>query len=436
MKKSNKKKVLIIIAAVLVIAIGATVGIILLRNHNVSVYVQPVEYLNENYILSGTTLNGTITESAEQREYLDSSSDISEVYVKQGDQVKKGDKLFKYNTELIELNIAEKQLSVEIYNNELKKLNAKLTEYEAIVPVKPTPTQPETDPPADDPDTVPDPIDEPEDIPVPDPDDTDDAALSDDMDDDTDESGDEPDITYTEEEKRELIADTKREINEMQNNLGIANTELDKAKLELNDAIVRATVSGKVTVLQSKKKPDRSEPFCVIAGDTGVKLEGYLSEFDLYTTEVGDAIQVTSWMSGSYTEAEIQEIDTYPAEGRYFYREGNQNTSYYRFTAFMDESEGFSIGEDVEIRKADGADLSAIVIQKIYTRSDKDGQYVMIDDGTGKLKKQYVTTQKCSQSGYIIISDGITNEDMIAFPYGNGLIEGANTTTEYSMNIF
>lgn len=420
----NRKKLIIILAAAIAVIVGAVVSIILFRNYNISVYVQQVEYLNENYLISDSSLSGTITESAEQRIYQDSAAAIDEVYVKTGDKVKKNDKLFKYNTDIIELNIREKELSVEIYENELSKLNKKLSEYEAIEPVSPDATEAEderTDTPAET-------IDESaDDAPLPD------DSLED-IDDSTDDS-EEPEVIYTEDEKAELIASTKREISEMENNLGIANNELNKAKLELNEAIVRATVTGKVIALQDKKKINKTEPFCVIAGDTGVKLEGYLSEFDLDNTKVGDTVQVTSWMSGGYTEAQIQEIDSYPAEGIDLYRDGNQNTSYYRFTAFMDDAAGFTIGEEVEIRKDNDADLSAIVLPKLYVKSDSDGAFVMIDDGQGRLKKQYVTTQKCSQSDYVIISDGLTTEDLIAFPYGDGLIEGTKTTEEYRADL-
>lgn len=416
MKKRSKR--ILIISAAAVLTVGIVVGIVMLRNHKITVYVEPVEYLDESWMLYNMTLSGIITNTAEQKIYLDAGQTVASTYVKAGDTVKKGDQLFKYNTEAEELSIAEKELSIEICKNDLNKLEQQLAEYEAIVPVAYKPTEPpyepqetgdaepDQDPDGEDPETELD--SEPE---------------TPDADDQT--------SYYTYEEKQQLIQDTQQRISKLKNDLGVAENDLSKSKLKLDDAVITAGINGKVTAIGGD---GGNEPFCVVTSSDGIALKGYLSEFDLDSTAVGDTVTVSSY-SGAYTEAVIQSIDRYPADARYLYREGNQNTSYYTFTALMDDASGFEAGEEVQIQKDADTDSSAIVLPKVYIRTDDEGAYAMIDDN-GRLKKQPVVTERCPQSNNVIITEGLSYGDKIAFPYGNGLKEGARTTTEYSIDLF
>ena len=50
----------------------------------------------------------------------------------------------------------------------------------------------------------------------------------------------------------------------------------------------------------------------------------------------------------------------------------------------------------------------------------------MMDDN-GILRKQYVTTGKIYYGEVIEVTGGLTMENNIAFPYGDGAIEGVKT---------
>ena len=49
------------------------------------------------------------------------------------------------------------------------------------------------------------------------------------------------------------------------------------------------------------------------------------------------------------------------------------------------------------------------------------------------LKKQYVVTGRTVYGSAVEIKSGLTEEDMIAFPYGKDVVEGALTTEENNM---
>ena len=74
----------------------------------------------------------------------------------------------------------------------------------------------------------------------------------------------------------------------------------------------------------------------------------------------------------------------------------------------------------------------AIVLMKIYVRSDEKGNYVLKDNGNGRLVRQDVTVKRTSENEYVQITSGLTLDDMIAFPYGSKGKVGIKTTTQMS----
>ena len=68
-----------------------------------------------------------------------------------------------------------------------------------------------------------------------------------------------------------------------------------------------------------------------------------------------------------------------------------------------------------------------MVIQKAFVRSDNGSNYVYKDDN-GVLKKQEISVGATVDSGYdVIVKGGISADDLIAFPYGKDVKEGAKT---------
>lgn len=81
----------------------------LVKNGGSPVEVTSVANLNQGYWGSETSSSGTITSKANQEVHLDSNNVINQVYVKEGDKVKVGDKLLSYDTTLLELNLESYQ---------------------------------------------------------------------------------------------------------------------------------------------------------------------------------------------------------------------------------------------------------------------------------------------------------------------------------------
>ena len=63
--------------------------------------------------------SGTVTDDKSQVIYLEDSDKVAEVYVKEGDKVKEGDPLMRYDMEEANLNVDMKTLDVENAENDL-----------------------------------------------------------------------------------------------------------------------------------------------------------------------------------------------------------------------------------------------------------------------------------------------------------------------------
>ncbi len=126
----GKKKILLAVVLVLVMAVGIT-SIVVIRNRNKTVVnVFPVSQLNSSdWFDTDTSLTGTLTSDYIQEVHVDSGQKVKKIYVKKGDKVKKGDTLLKYNVsdkeldlKLQKLQIQSSKLEIEQMEKDLKKL--------------------------------------------------------------------------------------------------------------------------------------------------------------------------------------------------------------------------------------------------------------------------------------------------------------------------
>lgn len=411
MKNKKLKKRLIIIGVCVVAVVGIVFGVIALNQNSRRAYVRPVSDLNMGYETGSQTFSGRVAESAQDKIFVSSDKKVDEVFVSKGETVKKGDKLFQYDTRLLELSLEEKQLTVNINETTLSNEKQKLENYQNIVP--------STEPPTEDPENEATSAADATEGEIPE------GSAQESAEENSAEK------TYTAQEKADLIADQQIAVSRAQTTLDSSKEDLTEAQQALDEAVVTAKMDGTVSNIQDPESVDYSSPFCIVVGNTGVTVKGYVGEFDYTDLHVGDKLNVSSYMNDNQTSGEVLSIGDYPTDGQNG-GSGNQNTSYYEFTAFVDRSDGFDIGEDVQITKdtyEEGEPSDVIMLSKAYVRTDSKGSYVL-KDVDGKLQRQDVKTKKTSGSDSIQITEGLSMDDMIAFPYGSKGKEGLPTTTE------
>lgn len=242
----------------------------------------------------------------------------------------------------------------------------------------------------------------------------------------------------TESDKASLLRNQQVAVMKAQNQVTSANAAVKTAQDKVNDTVVKAGMNGTVASIND---PDTSiqegKPYIVISASGGVSAMGGVSEFDIGKVKEGDRIKVTDYVTGNESEASILSISSFPDQSGQIssYGSTNGNTTYYPFTAILDDPEGFNAGDSIEYKSVkDNTDI--ISLSRAYIRMDDKGAYTFIDNGNGKLKRQNVEITPSSQDPEtVIVTKGLKSSDKIAFPYGKKAYEGNETTENMPTNI-
>ena len=127
LKLKGKKKIILAVVLVLVMAVGIT-SLVVIRNRNKTVVkVFPVSMLNSSdWFDTDTSLTGTLTSDYIQEVHIDSGQKVKKVYVKKGDRVKKGDILLKYNVSEKELDLKLQKLQIQSSKMEISQMEKEL----------------------------------------------------------------------------------------------------------------------------------------------------------------------------------------------------------------------------------------------------------------------------------------------------------------------
>ena len=234
---------------------------------------------------------------------------------------------------------------------------------------------------------------------------------------------------YTQVELVEEIASTEKRLKDLDISRRRLLLELESMQKTAVDGIIYAEVAGEVKTLGDPNNPsDDGTAFLVVAGNEGLYVSGTISELLLGDVVVGTVVTANSWESGMSFEATITEISDYPVASN-SWSEGNPNVSYYSYTAYIEDSTALRNGEYVDLSiSTNQSEGGGMYIDKAYVREEDGRAYCMIADENGRLKKQYVVTGKTVYGSAIEIKSGLVDEDLIAFPYGKDVVEGAKVT--------
>ena len=151
MKNKKVMKRVLVIAIVAAVAVGGIGGGIYVQRSKMTAEVQSVADLNSGYWGDDVNSSGLETNDYSQTVEISKDDEIKEVYVEEGQQVQKGDKLLALDTTVATLNLQGKELEVEnlknqitLAQNELKKLKNTKPYVEPSEPVTPDSSTPST----------------------------------------------------------------------------------------------------------------------------------------------------------------------------------------------------------------------------------------------------------------------------------------------------
>lgn len=229
--------------------------------------------------------------------------------------------------------------------------------------------------------------------------------------------------------REEAIKYQQRKIANLKLDIQESNIKIGKLEKKVNRKLISSKLDGIVTYVGDTvtKKTDGSTFIKVKSGD-GYYVVGAVSELFLDQIGEGTVLNCISYDKGEF-EAKVMEVSEYPISGSVYAGMSNPNASYYSLTAeVLDKSIKFRDYDYITINLESSQSVKgSLVLQKAFVRTENGKSYVYKDD-KGVLKKQYLTVGGNVDNGYsVLVKDGITTDDLIAFPYGKTVVEGAKT---------
>lgn len=391
---TRKKKTILAIVIVLVLAAIAAL-IWFLRgsgsSSSNSVYIQSVNDVNAAGISSVNRYSGVIETQKTDKVEFDTSKTFKEIYVNEGDRVAKGDALFSYDTESIELQIQQAQLSIEKLNTTVANDNDQITQLQKDM-----------------------------------------ASAS---------SADKPSYSAQIQELQAEIAQTQYDIKTKQ-------AEIDKLNNSISSATVTAKMDGTVESIadldaliagnSTDTSGNQSNVYITILADGDLRVKGKASEQNVQSLYQDMIVIVRSRVDQSITwTGTISSIDTQSSsdDNNNYYSTSGERASNYAFYVNLDNIDGLMLGQHVTIEPdygqttvKDGIWLSSGWI----TQNDDGTAYVWAAKSEGaKLEKRTVELGEYdSNLDEYQITSGLETSDYLAWPDVD-CVAGAATTTEY-----
>ena len=256
------------------------------------------------------------------------------------------------------------------------------------------------------------------------------SIITDDPDstDPTDPDMPDPGSGYTAAQLAQMRSEQEKKIKELGFKIKVAEADYKIKQAEMSDGNIYADFDGKVvSVLTEEEAKTKNQPVLKVSGGGGFYIQGSVSELDKDKLQIGQEVTVNDWNTGMTYPGKIVSMGDFPSDNDSYYGSGNPNVSYYPFTVFVDETADLQAGMYANIQYSSATGESGIYLENPFVRSEKGQSFVYVRGAGGKLEKRFVTTGKALWGSYTEILSGLTADDLIAFPYGKNLKEGAPT---------
>ncbi|WP_419021827.1 efflux RND transporter periplasmic adaptor subunit [Holdemanella sp.] len=376
MKK--KTKIIILISVCILITIIGIYFLFPKGNNSGNIYVQKVSTI----IGSSYTENrySGVVESSETVDInQDGNKSITEMYVEVGQKVRKGDKLFSYDTTEASNSIAQKKLDIEAQNNEIAAQNNTIEDYKAEL----------------------------------------------------NKGGDKVEI-------QARINEASYAIRQAQNTIKATQTEIDQLNKQIENSTVLSTIDGIIKEVNREGGTDESgnkKPLVSITQTSDFRVKGSISEMG--SISEGTNVIVRSRINEDQIyKGTVTKVETDPqsnSNNNFSRADSGESASKYPFYVSLDNNKGLKLGQHVYIEVDNGQSTKkkGIWLDASFIVSDDNGNsYVWVSE-RGKLKKRKVELGKSDEETHTTkIKSGLSEDDYIAWA-DDSYSEGMKTTTEY-----
>ena len=239
---------------------------------------------------------------------------------------------------------------------------------------------------------------------------------------------------YTAAQIAEMRSQQEKVIRDLQFQVKMAESEYKIKQTEMADGNIYAEIDGTVvSLLTPEEALQTQQPLMKVSGGGGFYVEGSISELQKETLLPGQEVTINDWNTGMVYTGLVESVADHPLSGDNFMGNGNPNVSYYPFTVFIDGTADLQAGSYVSVVYSTATTESGIYLENPYLRTENGQSYVYVQGSDGRLEKRYVTTGRSLWGSYTEILEGLSESDLIAFPYGKAVKEGAPTQeSDYS----
>lgn len=361
----NKKKKWIVIGVIALIIIIVAVNIFIMQSKEIGrdVEVKFTE-VTERTLSNTKLIAGQVEPGNIENFYADpTKGKVQEIAVKEGQEVNKGDKLFSYDNEEINLQMKQAELDQKMATMNLdqgkKKIDAVNKEIKTA----------------------------------------------------KNNGAEQEVIDQLEAQRNELEAQQKvAELEKEKSDLG--QQELKKKQGELTiysnfDGVVQK-VNKDAAQSSNQAMGGQGAPFLQVASKDPFQIQGTITELQKSQIQKDQPIKVTAKaVPDKEWTGKITEVSEYPtsAEAQAIPGETGKNMSYYTYKATLDSQDGLSPGYHVSLQvELENKQMVSVPRSSIVEEGDEPFVYVEKD---GKLQKQTVT-KGASDGDYVEVLDGVT----------------------------
>ncbi len=349
-----------------------------------AVYVQSVKTLaSMGGIAPGDRFQGLVVSENVTEISKDSEKTIAELLVREGDDVTEGQELFSYDTDALQLTLDKQRL-------ELEQLLATIENYESQIKT---------------------------------------------LERDRDRAGANNKLQYTIE-----IQTAQLDLKEAEMNVKTKEAEVQASETLLENATVVAPVSGRVQSISESGTDNYGNPlpYITIQQAGSFRIKGTLGELQRGGLVEGNRMKILSrtdpdtfWM-GTVTLVDYESPYQGSDMDRYYGMASDEmsSSSKYPFYVELESTEGLILGQHVymELETEEEA-ASGIRISGAFICYNEDGSAYVWAEKRNKLEKRAVTLGEYnSMQDTYQVTEGLTEEDYIAFPDEQLCQEGAPTT--------
>ena len=218
----------------------------------------------------------------------------------------------------------------------------------------------------------------------------------------------------------------EKTIKDLEFSIKMAEANYKIAMTEVSDGKVYAQIDGTVVSLLTEEEAKMDyQPILKVSGGGGFYVQGSVSELEKENMKIGQEVTVNDWNTGMTYTGTVQSIGDFPGSNSYWSGVGNPNASYYPFTVFIEEEADLREGSYVSVMYSTATNEHGIYLQNPFLRTEQGKSYVYVMGEDGRLEQRFVTTGKALWGSYTEVLSGLSEEDLVAFPYGKNVKPGA-----------